>query len=64
MPETLPRTRYGTPRIRRTDDVLSYWAERIAADAAAGHTVYIYFNNDPGCHAIYNAFRLREMLGL
>src|SRR6059058_4864409 len=25
----LPRTRTGRPRIRRTDDVLSYWAERI-----------------------------------
>ncbi|MFL5861154.1 MAG: hypothetical protein ACJ780_10275 [Solirubrobacteraceae bacterium] len=29
MPETLPRTRYGTPKIRCTDDVLRYWAERI-----------------------------------
>jgi uncharacterized protein YecE (DUF72 family) len=42
---------------------LGFWAERIAADAAAGRDVYIYFNNDPDCHAIYNAYRLREMLG-
>lgn len=27
--ERLPRTRTGRPRLQRTDDVLSYWAERI-----------------------------------
>ena len=45
-----------------TDGELGYWAERIAASAATGRDIYIYFNNDPDCHAIYNAFRLREML--
>lgn len=45
-----------------TDGELSYWAERIAASAATGRDLYIYFNNDPDCHAIRNAFRLREML--
>jgi uncharacterized protein YecE (DUF72 family) len=45
-----------------TDGELSFWAERIARDAGAGLDVYAYFNNDPGCHAIYNAYRLRDML--
>lgn len=27
---TLPRTRNGRPRLKRTDDVLDYWCERIA----------------------------------
>jgi len=44
-----------------TDGELGYWAERIAASAATGRDLYIYFNNDPDCHAIRNAFRLREM---
>lgn len=28
--ERLPRTRYGNPVLRRTDDVLEYWIERVA----------------------------------
>jgi uncharacterized protein YecE (DUF72 family) len=47
-----------------TEGELQFWAERIARDASQGLDVYVYFNNDPGCHAIYNGFRLREMLGL
>jgi len=27
--QTLPRTRNGTPKLARTDDVIEYWAERI-----------------------------------
>jgi uncharacterized protein YecE (DUF72 family) len=45
-----------------TDGELHYWAARIANAAAAGRDTYIYFNNDPDCHAIYDAFRLRDML--
>ena len=45
-----------------SDEELQPWAERLAADAATGRDVYVYFNNDPGGHAIYDARRLREML--
>ncbi|HUP27093.1 MAG TPA: DUF72 domain-containing protein [Chloroflexia bacterium] len=50
---------YGTGM---TDGELHYWAERIASDASNGLDVYVYFNNDPECHAIYDARRLKEML--
>jgi uncharacterized protein YecE (DUF72 family) len=56
------RVHGGVYGVGLTDGELAYWAERIAADSAAGHDVYIYFNNDPGCHAIYDAERLRAML--
>src|SRR6266568_1626692 len=52
--------KYGTGF---TDDELAYWAKRIRADAAEGHTIYAYFNNDPDGHAVKDALRLREMLG-
>ena len=42
---------------------LQFWAGRIRQEASQGRDVYIYFNNDPYCHAIYNAYRLREILG-
>lgn len=50
---------YGTGY---TDGELAFWTERIAADAAAGLDVFIYFNNDPEGHAIYDARRLRALL--
>jgi uncharacterized protein YecE (DUF72 family) len=56
------RVHGGVYGVGLTDGELAYWAERIAADSAAGHDVYIYFNNDPGCHAIDDAERLRAML--
>jgi uncharacterized protein YecE (DUF72 family) len=56
------RVHGGVYGVGLTDGELQYWAERIAADAATGHDVYIYFNNDPGCHAIYDAERLRALL--
>jgi len=52
--------KYGTGF---TDDELAYWAKRIRADAAEGHTIYAYFNNDLDGHAVKDALRLREMLG-
>ncbi len=56
------RVHGGQYGIGLTEGELQYWADRIAGDAAQGVEVYIYFNNDPECHAIYNAYRLREML--
>jgi len=56
------RVHGGLYGIGLTEGELGFWAERIAGDAAAGRDVYIYFNNDPDCHAITNAFRLRELL--
>jgi uncharacterized protein YecE (DUF72 family) len=52
---------YGTGL---TEGELGYWADRIREYASQGLDVYVYFNNDPDCHAIYDAFRLREMLGV
>ena len=56
------RVHGGLYGVGLTDGELGFWAERIAADAWAGRDVYVYFNNDPDCHAIYDAFRLRGML--
>ena len=44
------------------DEDLWWWKERIAEWRSAGKDVYVYFNNDGGGHAVYNAKRLREML--
>ncbi len=49
---------YGTGL---TDGELDAWTPRILAEAA-GHEVYIYFNNDPDGHAVRDAERLRGML--
>ena len=56
------RVHGGQYGIGLTDGELGYWAERIANNASAGRDVYIYFNNDPECHAIYDSFRLMDML--
>ena len=45
-----------------SDAELLPWADRLAADAAAGKDAHVYFNNDPGGHALADARRLREML--
>jgi uncharacterized protein YecE (DUF72 family) len=45
-----------------TDGELGFWADRIAGDAWAGREVYAYFNNDPDCHAVYDAWRLMSMV--
>ncbi len=39
-------------------------AERIAKWLQSGRDVYIYFNNDVGAHAVRNARRLAELLGV
>jgi uncharacterized protein YecE (DUF72 family) len=45
------------------DDTLRLWAERIRGWLGTGHDVYAYFNNDGLAAAVYNALKLREMLG-
>jgi uncharacterized protein YecE (DUF72 family) len=50
----------GLYGIGLSDGELAFWAERIAALAA--RDVYVYFNNDPDGHAIYDARRLRALL--
>ncbi len=43
-------------------DQLAEWARRIRSAGEAVETVYAYFNNDVGGHAVRNAITLREML--
>ena len=51
---------YGTGL---TDGELEFWAARLAAEA--GHRdIYVNFNNDPDCHAVNDARRLRALLGV
>lgn len=44
--------------------MLHHAARQIAANAAAGHDVYAYFNNDLYGHAVANARRLMELTGI
>lgn len=41
---------------------LEDWAVRVRSFLESGADVYIYFNNDPGGHAVKDALRLEEML--
>ncbi|HEX3144367.1 MAG TPA: DUF72 domain-containing protein [Pyrinomonadaceae bacterium] len=45
-----------------SDSQLKMWAQRIASWRGDEKEIFIYFNNDPEAHAIYDAKRLREML--
>jgi uncharacterized protein YecE (DUF72 family) len=47
------------PRYRRAG--LRKWAERLAAEWASPDDVYVYFNNDPGGAAIYDAVAFGEL---
>jgi uncharacterized protein YecE (DUF72 family) len=47
-----------------SDAELAVWAVRIRDFLGAGVDVYIYFNNDPGGHALKDARQLKEMLGI
>lgn len=47
-----------------TDDQLRAWAGRVRALRHAGKEVYVYFNNDWEGHAVRDAVRLRELLGV
>jgi uncharacterized protein YecE (DUF72 family) len=53
----------GPNRWLYTRDELAIWANTIAAWLDAGHSVYCYFNNDPGAAAPRNAKELLEMFG-
>nr|WP_090341979.1 DUF72 domain-containing protein [Mycolicibacterium malmesburyense]CRL72173.1 hypothetical protein CPGR_02235 [Mycolicibacterium malmesburyense] len=44
------------------DDELRRWADRIRAWDREGRRVLVYFNNDLGGHAVWNAQTLRAML--
>ncbi|WP_376797635.1 DUF72 domain-containing protein [Thermogemmatispora sp.] len=41
---------------------LSFWAEWLLREAAAGRQCYVYFNNDSQGYALRNAVRLRELV--
>jgi uncharacterized protein YecE (DUF72 family) len=45
-----------------SDDDLRWWADRIKEWTAQGKDVYVYFNNDIGGHAVWNALTLRELV--
>lgn len=40
------------------------WSRRLDGYRTAGLGLYVYFNNDWECYAIYNARRLRELMGV
>ena len=44
------------------DSQLEMWAKRIDSWRVGGREVFVYFNNDPEAHAVYDAKRLRAML--
>lgn len=46
-----------------SDDDLHWWAHRIREWQSQGKDVYVYFNNDGGGNAVYNANTLRAILG-
>jgi uncharacterized protein YecE (DUF72 family) len=60
---TYLRMHHGRQGIGFGDDELAAWAERIAGFLARGAETYVYFNNDPGGHAVRDAQRLRRLLG-
>jgi uncharacterized protein YecE (DUF72 family) len=45
-----------------SDDSLRWWAERVGEWDAAGHDVYVYFNNDGEGNAVRNAAALQQLL--
>jgi uncharacterized protein YecE (DUF72 family) len=47
-----------------TDDELQQWADRVSDWRDEGRRVLVYFNNDLGGHAIRNARKLKDLLGL
>ena len=58
------RFHHGTSRYggRYPDNTLDEWADWLAEQAAAGLSIFAYFNNDTGGHAPRDAVRLRERL--
>lgn len=56
------RVHGGAQGIGLSDGEVAFWAERLAAGPAAEQDAYVYFNNDPGGHAIFDARRFRAAL--
>lgn len=63
-PWTYIRMHTGRYGIGYTDGELEEWAERIGRFVGEGADTYVYFNNDPGGHALDDAQRLKAMLGV
>jgi uncharacterized protein YecE (DUF72 family) len=63
-PWTYIRMHYGQHGWGFTDPELTAWADRIQEFRNGGADFYIYFNNDPGGHALKDARQLKEMLGI
>jgi uncharacterized protein YecE (DUF72 family) len=61
-PWTYIRMRTGEHGTGYTDPELERWADRIRVFLGQGIETYVYFNNDPGGHALRDAERLRSML--
>jgi uncharacterized protein YecE (DUF72 family) len=47
-----------------SESQLKMWAKRINAWRDSDKEVFVYFNNDPQAHAVYNAKSLRELLSV
>lgn len=45
-----------------SDDDLHWWADRIREWSTQDKDVYVYFNNDIGGHAVWNALTLRGLV--
>lgn len=61
-PWTYIRFHYGQEGWGFTDAELHTWADRVRGFLTDGIDPYIYFNNDPGGHALKDAGRLKGML--
>lgn len=46
-----------------SDDALEQWADRIAEWRARLSSIWLYFDNDQGGHAPFDALRLKDMVG-
>ena len=62
-PWTYIRMHGGRAGIGYGDDELTAWAGHVRSFLDRGADTYVYFNNDPEGHAIWDARRLRDMLG-
>jgi uncharacterized protein YecE (DUF72 family) len=45
-----------------SDADLRWWADRVREWSAAGHDVYVYFNNDGAANAVRNARTLQGLI--
>jgi uncharacterized protein YecE (DUF72 family) len=47
-----------------SEDDLRWWADRVREWTSQDRDVFVYFNNDGYGHAVRNALRLKELLGV